>query len=630
METEYYLELSENPLRFEAGNQLTNVFFDESNKHVFVVRSGGVLGVVVKTLNECSSLQALNFRMEDRGDVLSIKFSLDFKILAVHRNNFIEFMTFNGNTLESEFSHSCQKNSQILGFLWTFHNELAFVTDHGVELFKVIPEKKTLKSLKVLSVPIQWFIWSTENKIALLASAHGSQLQPVLFKPGSVIKLPKVENAPSKITLERDISLASLYDTPALLILRHPNGVQNAEVHIHLLGNTQAFTKQHVLKLGLSGRFAINIVDNLILVHHQASRSSQIFDISLPGASDGTVKYHTSIAPARSFKPATLSVPGITESEKQDCELYSPNWVVFQPNIIIDAKLGCLWHIDLCLYNLCSLISDLEICTQVLLKRTNGKDVLLKILLQSIRQEKPNLDKIRASLIHINKNYRDSLEADIQIRTALLPNEPIPDKIVPYQGFFINQTDIYNEILLKLDHENETNKLEWILICYLSSLHELIISPQHNINELLLTTLVRKKKFTTLQQLLQYGVVADSKALACLLLSLGNVYSSATQLALDMLSRLGAKDEIKEILLSQDEILTALKLSEDTGNLRKFLQAVQDSKDEILFHSVLYYFRNNPQYLSAFKKDERLNSFIHHYNKIFDDKNENGHLNGDK
>lgn len=29
-----YLELSSNPLRFEAVNQLTNVFFDDSNKEV--------------------------------------------------------------------------------------------------------------------------------------------------------------------------------------------------------------------------------------------------------------------------------------------------------------------------------------------------------------------------------------------------------------------------------------------------------------------------------------------------------------------------------------------------------------------------------------------------------------------
>lgn len=30
----YYLELSNNPVRFEAVNQLNNVFFDDSNKDV--------------------------------------------------------------------------------------------------------------------------------------------------------------------------------------------------------------------------------------------------------------------------------------------------------------------------------------------------------------------------------------------------------------------------------------------------------------------------------------------------------------------------------------------------------------------------------------------------------------------
>lgn len=40
-------------------------------------------------------------------------------------------------------------------------------------------------------------------------------------------------------------------------------------------------------------------------------------------------------------------------------------------------------------------------------------------------------------------------------------------------------------------------------------------------------------------QLLQYGVLSDSKPLACLLLSLGNLHPSTSQLALDMLARLG-------------------------------------------------------------------------------------------
>ncbi|KAK9870433.1 hypothetical protein WA026_008003 [Henosepilachna vigintioctopunctata] len=619
--SDYYLELTANPLRFEAGNQLTNVFFDDSNKQVFSVRSGGVMGVVVKGLNELD--KPLNFRMEDRGPVLSIKFSLDLKILAVHRtNSSVEFMNFNGVSLEEEYSQSCKKNHKILGFVWTLENEVAFITDHGVELYKVISDKKSLKQLKTLSHSLQWFVWCPVNKIALLASAHGSQLQPIYFKTGTVGKLSRVESMPCKMALERDITLGTLYGTPAFLILRHQSGPQTAEVHIHeLSGPGQAPVKTHILKLGMSGRFAINIVDNLILVHHQASRSSQIFDIALPGESDGIVKYHTAVGPAKSFKPASLTVPGLDDNQMQPCELYSPNWVVFQPNIVIDAKLGCLWHINLCLPNLCSVISDLVTCTRLLLRRSEGKIVLLNVLLMRIRQKEPPLEKIREAFNYINREYRTWLEIVLQNQTASPAHDPIRSKPIANGNIIIvDQIEIFNEIFLKLDEESEINKLEWVLIAYLTSLFEYDIKALQNMNELLVTTLVRRQKFTSLQQLLQYGVIADSKTLACILLSLGNIYEAGTQLALDMLSRLNAEEEIQEILLSQGQILTAMKLSPDKKNLRKFLQAAQDSNDEQIFHTVLYYFKNHPTHNAAFKRDSRLDGFIHYYNSLFQDK----------
>lgn len=74
------------------------------------------------------------------------------------------------------------------------------------------------------------------------------------------------------MALERDVTLATLYNIPAVLILRHQSGPSTAEVHIHTLnGPGHAPVKSHVLKLGQSGRFAINVVDDIILVHHQVN-----------------------------------------------------------------------------------------------------------------------------------------------------------------------------------------------------------------------------------------------------------------------------------------------------------------------------------------------------------------------
>nr|XP_023017171.1 uncharacterized protein C18orf8 homolog [Leptinotarsa decemlineata] len=616
-ENPHYLELSETPVRFEAVNQKTNVFFDDSNKDVFAVRSGGVMGVVVKNAKE--DVSPMDFRMEDHGSVLSIKFSLDHKILAVQRdNNSVEFMNFQNNTLETEYSQTCKKNSNILGFVWSYVNEVAFITDHGVELYMVIPDKRTLKQLKTTSATVQWFVWCALNGIALLASAHGSHLLPVIIKPGTISKLSKVETEPGRMALERDVTLATLYGVPAVLILRHQSGPTNAEVQVHTLsGAGQAPVKSHILKLGQAGRFAVNVVDDIILVHHQASRSTLLFDTTLPGESDGNVKYHTPIAPARSLRPARLVIHGLMQPEIHICELYSPNWVVFQPNIIIDAKLGCLWHIKLCLPELCSLITDLGVCTQVALNRTNGKGILLNLLLEIINRDKMPLDKIQEAFNHINNVYREWYEAELQSNIGSPPNAPTFLKNSKLPRVLINQDDIFNEIFQKLDIEKDLQKTEWLLVAYITSLSENNVPVQHNLNELLVTTLARQKKFTALQQLVQYGVISDSKPIACLLLSLGNLHPAASQMALDMLTRIGAFDEIQEILLSEGQILTALKIADNTANPRKFLSIAESSNDSNLLHSVLVHLRNNPHFTAAFQKDERLMNFVQQYNLIF-------------
>ncbi|XP_057657201.1 regulator of MON1-CCZ1 complex [Diorhabda carinulata] len=620
---EYCLELSEDPIRFEAVNQLTNVFFDDSNKDVFAVRSGGVMGVVVKNADHKS--QSLDFRMEDHGPVLSIKFSPDHQILAVQRaSNSVEFMNFNGTNLDTEYSQTCKKSSNILGFIWSQKNEVAFITDHGIELYMVIPDKKSLKHLKTTSATVQWFVWCNVNKIALLASAHGSNLLPVVIKQGTINKLAKVDTEPSRMALERDITLAILYGTSAVLILRHQNGPNTAEVHIHTLnGPGQSPVKSHVLKLGLSGRFAINIEDDIILVHHQASRSSVIFDISLPSESDGTVQYHSPITAAKSMRPARLTLPGLLEPETHLCELYSPNWVVFQPNIIIDAKLGCLWHIQLCLSELCQQIIDLRVCTNVMLNRTHGKTVLLRVLMDYINQDILKLDKIQEAFTLINAIYRDYMEVEQQPNIVGGFNVSVTSqrRNLKQPRVLITQDDMMNEVFQKLDPEKDISKLEWLLVSYLTSLSQCNIPAQYSLNELLVTCLARQQKFTVLQQMLQYGVIADSKPLACLLLSLGNMHSSTSQMALDMLCRLEAKEEIQEVLFSEGLLLLALKLADKNANPRKFLTAAEDSNDVTLLHSVLIYLKNNPDYVTAFEKDERLNKFIQQYNIIFDNLN---------
>lgn len=71
---------------------------------------------------------------------------------------------------------------------------------------------------------------------------------------------------------ERDLTLGIIYGTLAILVLK-PAANRLVEVVIYLLnGAGLAPKKAHVLKLGHGGRFAMNIVDDLIVVHHQVLR----------------------------------------------------------------------------------------------------------------------------------------------------------------------------------------------------------------------------------------------------------------------------------------------------------------------------------------------------------------------
>ena len=130
-----------------------------------------------------------------------------------------------------------------------------------------------------------------------------------------------------------------------------------------VLSPTSSLPQVAILQLGATGRFALNCVDNMIVVHHQNSKTSLIFDIcwspaittdssnTLPlsitrtptlkipnfnlkneGASPGSVTLFRPILQPMSIKPC--------QYDGRQCELYSSNWVVFQPGIIIDAKMG--------------------------------------------------------------------------------------------------------------------------------------------------------------------------------------------------------------------------------------------------------------------------------------------------
>ncbi|KAJ7404491.1 hypothetical protein WISP_145511 [Willisornis vidua] len=567
-----YLALCARPVHFEKANPVNCVFFDEANKQVFAVRSGGATGVVVKGLEDRNPI---SFRMEDKGEVKCIKFSLGNKILAVQRTlKSVDFLNFIPDSPQLEYTQECKtKNANILGFCWTSSTEIVFITDQGIEFYQVLPEKRSLKLLKNQSINVNWYMYCPESSVILLSTTVlGNVLQPFYFKSGTMSKLSKFEielpAAPksSKLSLsERDIAMATIYGQLYVLYLRHHSRTSNstgAEVVLYHLPREGSCKKTHILKLNRTGKFALNVVDNLVVVHHQDTETSVIFDIKLRGEFDGSTTIHQFVLPPRSIQPYQIPVAD------------SSSWIVFQPDIIISASEGYLWSLQVKLEPVVNLLLDKGKLMDFLLQRKECKMVILSVCSQILSEpERGSLSVIATVFDKLNHEYKKYLEAEqsytMVVETGLSRSNPLLKRPVRTQAV-IDQSDMYTHVLSVFTEKKE--------------------APH---------------KFT-IAVLMEY------------IRSLNQF-----QIAVQRLST--ANDEIVEVLLSKHQVLAALRFirgigGHDSISARKFLDAAKQAEDDMLFYTIFRFFEQRNQRLRgnpSFTPGEHCEEHVTFFKQVF-------------
>ncbi|KAM9022463.1 regulator of MON1-CCZ1 complex isoform 3-T3 [Ara ararauna] len=556
-----YLALCARPVHFEKANPVNCVFFDEANKQVFAVRSGGATGVVVKGLEDRNPI---SFRMEDKGEVKCIKFSLGNKILAVQRTlKSVDFLNFIPDSPQLEYTQECKtKNANILGFCWTSSTEIVFITDQGIEFYQVLPEKRSLKLLKNQSINVNWYMYCPESSVILLSTTVlGNVLQPFYFKSGTMSKLSKFEielpAAPksSKLSLsERDIAMATIYGQLYVLYLRHHSRTSNstgAEVVLYHLPREGSSKKTHILKLNRTGKFALNVVDNLVVVHHQDTETSVIFDIKLKGEFDGSTTVHQFVLPPRSIQPYQIPVAGpasVTSQSPVPCKLYSSSWIVFQPDIIISASEGYLWSLQVKLEPVVNLLLDKGKLMDFLLQRKECKMVILSVCSQMLSEpERGSLSVIATVFDKLNHEYKKYLEAEqsytMVVEAGLSRSNPLLKRPVRTQAV-IDQSDMYTHVL---------------------------------------SVFTEKKRLST------------------------------------------ANDEIVEVLLSKHQVLAALRFirgigGHDSISARKFLDAAKQAEDDMLFYTIFRFFEQRNQRLRgnpSFTPGEHCEEHVTFFKQVF-------------
>ena len=547
----YVLELSENPIHFEPVTKITNVFYDEVTRQVFTVRSGGATGVNVKGPDLKSPL---NFRVEDKGAVLSMKFSPNQQTLAIQRSaKTVEFLNFfDSDPLKfcwepdgPEYSQPCRGSSVILGFVWVSVTDLILITNQGVEHYQIVPEKRIVRALKSHSLQSNWFVYCPLSSLLLVSSGVlGNCLQPYLFKNHQLIRLAKFEvdiaNPPQPARLclfERDVTPTTLYNQTVVLVLKHnvkvnpSSNVASAEIIIYTLNKDTPPRKTHTLCLESSGKLAVSILDNLIVVHHQASKTSSIFDINLPGESDGRCVTLNPLLASVAIRPYYLNIPASAamlnhEPTLISCEMYSPNWVFFQPNIIIDAILGCMWSLSLVLAPVIDHVRNPCGVIDFLLQRKNSKATVLIALKKFVLLSQNSCDVVILGRIfdQLNECYRQQLDIEMQSQIAM-PASALQSRVVTvlvHPNVVVDQKDLFIYVLspLTVDHHTTKSKddaLDRFILAvineYVRSLVQYHIPVQHFIYEMLIEAFVRLRQLYQLHQFFQYHAVADSKPL---------------------------------------------------------------------------------------------------------------------
>jgi len=673
----YYLELNQVPITFEPIDQVDSAFFDQSNFQMFCVQHG-FTDVKVKGLT-----QEDNFKITipSRGPVSTIKFSGGTpRVLSIQRRKIsVEFVNIFADNSQ-ERSLPAKPGPDIIGFYWIFKNDfVVLISTGGIEVYSCNPYKMSFKLVKSYSLSISWAIFSP-NDLILLVSLKGSNvLQPFVFREGNqsaIFKMQKFEvespilssspsmsirDAKNATVMERDMVIMNLYGVHYVGLIRNTlQPGQGAEVLLYQLReDNNPVRLVHILMMDISGRFTLSVVDDLVIVHHQAWKTSLLFDIMYNHDSSSSSNHSSSsssnggathtgaprrhqavlaplpIAPtklqirhkggkARALSPlgsisSVSSSPGDSPSmyKKRTIvpELYSTKWVFFQPDLIIDAQFGVIWRLMLNLEATSNMLPDKSMLIQFLLMRKTGKGVVLNLCRECLKPgHQVSLGILGGMLDQINMAYkRSTMPSDLVYK---------PYKVV------ISQRDMYARVFVPFSEGKETSYryLVAALVEYIRSLHKVQLTVEHFLYELVMNVLIENRCFYQLHQFLQYHVISDSKPLACLLLSRELVYPPATQLAMDMFKRLSTADsEIIDILLSRGQLLPALRYVRatdkvDSVSARQFLEAAANEDDRSVFYTVYKFFeernirlRRNP----VFPPDEHCQQYEQMFREYF-------------
>jgi len=371
------------------------VRFDEGADMLVLIRHREVVALAMPP-DDDQAPQRPPIRCESAGRVERISFSLDHQLAAVQRSavDLDIFDLASGSTFPLAVRSSrssgwaARDRGRILGSHWPGSEacELAVVTTAGVELYRVLRERRSLKLLRRVSQPVSWSVYSHETRLMLLAAGQQDNLLSGLqLQPRSAVRLPRFEvllsplqglplaqplaqgqQRPRRSLQARHVSVHRVYDA---LYCAHIDEEARKVVLYALYRD--AVLRQHELPTH-SARAALSVCDNLLVVHALDQQVATLFDLRINRFCPISAPLPLATLPADGFSPA-----------------YSPHWLIAPPDKVVDPLAGRAGRLRLNLRAIAASSIDKVCLLEFLLLRSRSHLVLLEVLADALSELEP-------------------------------------------------------------------------------------------------------------------------------------------------------------------------------------------------------------------------------------------------
>ncbi|AAG51047.1 unknown protein; 60615-56595 [Arabidopsis thaliana] len=567
------------------------LFYDDANRLLICTTSSQVFSWETSPFNPDvpPSVDSIS-----EGPILSIRFSLDKKAIAVQRSD-CEIQLFNRETKQI-LNHKCKAGSEsILGFFWSDSPlcDLAIVKTSGMDLFACDSMLNSLRLVETKKANVNWYIYTHETRLVLLASGlqcktfNGFQLSTA-----GVVRLPRFE-----MTMARSESNSKPILSAGDL---HLVTVEAMLLHLYRFYR-DAVVQQGSLPI-YSSKLSVNVVDNLLLVHQIDAKVVIIYDLFVDSRAPVSAPlpllwrgYQVSETSSQAVNKEIESSESSTSNE--NIVMYEDGWTFLVPDLILDQtnkaisasssdrtslleflqrrKLEANKAKQLCLGIARAIILERRPATQV----TQAIDVLVTAYSYSVKAgtykeiknenatastptpgASPDSERHRQSGSNIDEEVEMNLSsgsqenmfcADEQQESQLSSPAISPDEL--YKFVFTSVEEMMVE---------ESEYLVAIITEFLRSISAEKLKVDLNIYVMTIKLLAYSKRFAELSLFTTNKIIEPSKEVAFQLLDSGRQNIRVRKLGLDMLRQLSLHHDYISSLVQDGYYLEALRYAQ--------------------------------------------------------------------